>query len=149
DRVFDLTEVEMMARLVEHVVQRGWPPQFAMGYDEFWRLFERLSWVAARVLGQNYKLLPNFWVQYVPAGQTGQGWGPHRDRTSVNLKDGLPDALNLWIALTDATTVNGSIYALPIQHDPNFPNDLAAAHVPYLEQVRALPAQAGSVLFWN
>jgi hypothetical protein len=41
------------------------------------------------------------------------------------------------------------MYLLPMQKDPNVPDRLNVFEVGNLQDVRALPAQAGSVLAWN
>jgi ectoine hydroxylase-related dioxygenase (phytanoyl-CoA dioxygenase family) len=63
--------------------------------------------------------------------------------------DRTPLIVTVWIPFTDATPLNGCMYLLPMQNDPHIPDSLTIFEPSDLQHVRALPAQAGSVLAWN
>src|SRR5579883_2934340 len=114
DGIMDGEAAKSMADLVQFLAQQRWPAIFAMVYDEFWTPFQRCSWILTRSLGAGYKLLPNFWIDYVPAAASGRGWRPHRSRSDCQTirADGMPETLRVSIALTHATTYNGCLYLL-------------------------------------
>jgi hypothetical protein len=57
--------------------------------------------------------------------------------------------LTIWIPFTDATPLNSCIYVLPLSLDPNYPANTRALTIDRFQDIRALPAKAGSVLGWN
>ena len=70
--------------------------------------------------------------------------------------DGLPKLVNVWIPLTDATTLNSCMHVLPGHLDPLYPHGGSRANpvgdqnkLILLQNVRALPAKAGSILCWS
>lgn len=134
--------------------QRGIPLPFAFVYDELWLAFQGLSTFLSTVLGADYRALPDFWVWYVQPNENACGWGPHRDRVQPTLDpDNSPHTLTVWLPFTDATPLNGCMYVLPAHHDPRFVErrwdgqDNTVVHNP--QDIRALPATAGSLLAWN
>jgi hypothetical protein len=150
-----------LARLrsgVERVVRAGFPSVFACVYDEFYAPFEGLSPLLTPILGDRYLMVAEgFWAFFVDVGDPAYGpWsatGPHRDSLGPDpsiLAGGPPTLVNVWIALTDATPANSCIYVLPGHLDPDY---RATRSVPTagvrLQDVRALPAEAGSVLAWT
>ncbi len=145
-------EVFRMAVGIEVLAQEGWPAVFAFVYDEFWLLLHRLSILLQAILGDRYHQLPAFWAWYVGTDHNQSGWGPHRDRgANTLLPDGLPKVMTLWIPLSDAIPLNGCMYILPPQFDPYYYLYEQPPHQPFIQpqDVRALPAAAGSVLGWN
>jgi ectoine hydroxylase-related dioxygenase (phytanoyl-CoA dioxygenase family) len=70
------------------------------------------------------------------------------DRASKLRPDGITDTFNLWIALTEATPLNGCMYIVPANFDPLYGTDVAQPKFP-LQSIRALPVPAGSILGWN
>jgi hypothetical protein len=150
-----------LARLrsgIERVVRAGFPSVFACVYDEFYAAFEGLSPLLTPILGDRYLLVAEgFWAFFVDVGDPGYGpWsatGPHRDSLGPDpsiLAGGPPSLVNVWIPLTDATPANSCIYVLPGHLDPDYraTRGVPAAGV-RLQDVRALPADAGSVLAWT
>jgi hypothetical protein len=130
------------------------PLAFAFVYDEFWLAFQGVSKFIEAALGPGYRALPDFWVWHVPASEDATGWGPHRDRTEPTLEpDNTPHSLTVWLAFTDATPLNGCIYVLPAHLDERFKrrkwDGSDNTMVPQLQNIRALPASAGSMLAWN
>ncbi|HEY3498879.1 MAG TPA: phytanoyl-CoA dioxygenase family protein, partial [Polyangiaceae bacterium] len=105
-------------------------------------------------LGSGYRALPDFWVWHVPPRDDATGWGPHRDRVQPTLeRDNSPHSLTVWLPFTDATPLNGCIYMLPAHLDERFKrrrwdgDDNNVVTEP--QNIRALPATAGSMLAWN
>lgn len=134
--------------------QRGIPLPFAFVYDEMWLAFQGLSAFLTTALGEDYRALPDFWVWYVQPNENAAGWGPHRDRVQSTLDpDNSPHTLTVWLPFTDATPLNGCMYVLPAHHDPRFVErrwDGEGNNVVHKPQdIRALPATAGSLLAWN
>ena len=130
------------------------PLPFVFVYDEFWQVFQGLSAFIEAALGPDYKALPDFWVWHVAASEKATGWGPHRDRVQPTLDaDNSPHSLTVWLAFSDATPLNGCIYVLPAHLDERFERrvwegaDNIVVKKP--QDIRALPASAGSLLAWN
>ena len=132
----------------------GIPLAFAFVYDEFWLAFQGVSRFIEAALGKGYFALPDFWVWHVTPSEQEAGFGPHRDRTQLTLDpDNSPHSLTVWLPFTDATPLNGCIYVLPAQHDERFRRRVwdgpDNTKVEQLQNIRALPARAGSFLAWN
>lgn len=150
DEVLDEKRVTALRRGVENVVAAKWPAAFCMVYDEYWNLFAGLSSLLQPILGESYRLLPNFWAWHVDPSAQQAGWSPHRDSGPASLfADGMPKSATIWIPLTDATPLNGCMYLLPANQDPDYLNAGTRKHDIPLQSIRALPAKAGSVLLWN
>jgi hypothetical protein len=154
----DVFPPEHIARLRDAVVtlhRRGIPPLFAFVYDEFWLTTARLFPLVSAVLGSDYRVprRPTICAWYVEPSDAAAGWKPHRDNPKGFDDAGAPSAITLWVPLTDATPLNGCMYVLPAHLDDAFQRrDFdVAPHVPVnlLQDVRALPASAGSLLAWN
>jgi hypothetical protein len=142
--------IEQLAAGVTKLARAGVPPVFCYLYDGFWDVFAHIGPMLAAVLGDGYRVIPNLWAWHIDPGLSESGWAPHRDlgRWSL-LPDGSPKSLSLWIPLTDATPMNGCMYLVPADRDPtyNTPHELDVQI--NLQEIRALPAKAGSVLGWN
>lgn len=135
--------------------QRILPP-FAFVYDEYWLAFRSLAPFLACVLGDDYRALPNLWAWYVPPSNHAAGWTPHRDRSVPTIgDDNRPLALTVWLPLTDTNPLNGCMYVLPAHLDPGLRNPAVPENGEYhfsgdrIQNIRALPATAGSLLAWN
>lgn len=134
--------------------ERAIPLAFAFVYDEFWQTFQGVARFIAAALGDGYRALPDFWVWHVPPSEQATGWAPHRDRVQPTLdRDNSPHSLTVWFPFSDATALNGCIYVLPAHLDERFKRrvwdgaDNIVVKDP--QNVRALPAPAGSLLAWN
>lgn len=130
------------------------PLPFAFVYDELWLAFQSLSKFLGAAMGQDYRALPDFWVWHVNPNENAAGWGPHRDRCVPTLDpDNSPHTLTVWLPFTDATPLNGCMYVLPAHRDDRFVERRwdgegnNTVHNP--QDIRALPATAGSMLAWN
>ena len=145
---------EPLRTCVETLHEAGIPLAFAFVYDEFWLAFQGISRFIEAALGKDYFALPDFWVWHLTASEQATGFAPHRDRVQPTLDpDNSPHSLTVWLPLSDATPLNGCIYVLPAQHDERFsrrvwdgPGNTAVENV---QNIRAVPAQAGSFLAWN
>lgn len=132
---------------------RGLPPVYIYVYDEAWRLFAALRPLISHFLGEDFRLLPNFWAWHVPTTKGASGWPPHRDcQAKTRFADGLGGellmSLSLWVPLTDASTDNGCMHVLPRDREAGYNPPLDDPDRIDLAQGVALPAQAGSVLGW-
>jgi hypothetical protein len=146
--------IEPLRDCIALLHERQIPLAFAFVYDEFWQVFQSLARFMEAALGTSYRALPDFWVWHVPASEQAMGWGPHRDRVQPTLDDdNSPHSLTVWLPFTDATPLNGCIYMLPAHLDERFKlrrwdgEDNTQVKEP--QNVRALPAPAGSLLAWN
>jgi ectoine hydroxylase-related dioxygenase (phytanoyl-CoA dioxygenase family) len=105
-------------------------------------------------LGNGYRALPDFWVWHVVPSESAYGWSPHRDRVQPTLdRNNAPHSLTVWVPFTDATPLNGCIYMLPAHLDDRFKQRIwdgeGNNQVLQPQNIRALPAPAGSLLAWN
>jgi hypothetical protein len=139
---------------VSTLFQLGIPLAFAFVYDELWLAFQGLSRFLTSVLGEGYRALPDFWVWHIKPDENSVGWRPHRDRGIPTLDwDNSPHTLTVWMPFTDANPLNGCMYMLPAHLDGRFKERRwdgegnTFVHNP--QDIRALPATAGSVLAWN
>jgi len=151
DQILDKELMERLSQGVFNCWKNGWPTPFSVMYDEYWQMFHSLGGLFKSILGSDYKQLPNFWCWYVEPKNESKGWGCHRDRPALNSmhEDGSLDTLTVWIPLTDATVENGCIYVLPLQFDPNYPENLQKTNIADPQNIRALPANKGSILGWT
>ncbi|MBI3591851.1 MAG: phytanoyl-CoA dioxygenase family protein [Candidatus Melainabacteria bacterium] len=142
--------ISLMAEAVKKFVDMGWPTVFALVYDEFFLLPYCVSEILSSVLGKDFKQLPDFWAWYIDPLKSEGGWKPHRDKGVDSLTEkGEPKSLTVWIPLTDATSQNGCMYILPANWDPYFKDPTIKSDKIDYHNIRALPANAGSVLGWN
>ena len=146
--------VQAVRRCVERLDEAGIPLAFAFVYDELWELFRGAAAYIETLLGGDYLMLPAFWVWYVAPSNGAAGWRPHRDRGNVALDaDNTPQSLTVWLAFSEATTLNGCIHVLPMSLDDRFPvgyfEGEGSNTVVQPQNVRALPASAGSLMAWN
>ncbi|MGI9125600.1 MAG: phytanoyl-CoA dioxygenase family protein [Mycobacterium sp.] len=151
---FPMERVTPIRSAVTKLFECGIPLPFAFVYDELWQAFQSVSAFLSAVLGPDYRALPDFWVWHVSPNEASTGWGPHRDRVQPTLDpDNAPHTLTVWLPFTDATPLNGCMYVLPAHLDDRFVErrwDGEGNNVVYNPQnIRALPATAGSLLAWN
>jgi hypothetical protein len=153
-------EIEQIKQAILSIQGQGLPPLFALVYDEFWQIFARLSNVLSPVLGKDYLILADFWIFHVDPREEDAGWGPHRDfefgRKCLRA-DGRPNIATIWIPFTNATPINSCLYVLPLHLDPHYARksnhkelkESVTLDAKTLANIRALPAQAGSVIGLN
>lgn len=163
--IVDPAEMDKLRRCITTVVSHGHDASYALVYNEFYHVMARLTHVLSPVLGPGYQLVPDeYSAYYIPPDDKAAGTHPHRDslRIATSMEpDGTPTLVNVWIPLTDATTLNSCIYVLPAHVDPHYPcrdgGSIAAGSSPEevnlqttdLWSIRALPVKAGSVLCWS
>jgi hypothetical protein len=147
--------VRLLLSGIQRLVERNIPPAFIYVYDEPWAAFRSLSPFLEKVLGADFRLMAGLWAWYVRPLESDAGWRPHRDGFSASApKEKPPDALTVWLALTDASCLNGCMYVVPAHWDESAPpNGSSEREVVLsdreLQNVRALPAPAGSMVAWN
>lgn len=142
--------LDQMVALVKTLDDRKLPLPFAFIYDEFWALYFRLDGLLKALLGPGYLRLPDFWTWLVDPQRNQSGWEAHRDKGWQALfPDRSPKSLTIWIPLTNATPLNGCMYVVPADRDPVYGTEKDTTWCHKLSDVRALPAEAGSVLCWT
>jgi len=161
DSIIPRDEAAVLARAVEKISALGLPPIFVYVYDEVWQLYHRLAPLLSPVFGENYRMIENQWAWNFPPDSSSSGFSPHRDGDAVDYdwfpdgsplrEDGLPLLATIWIPLTDVTPLNSCMYLLPLDKDPHIPDNPDDTSIPQenIQDIRALPCKAGSVLFWN
>ncbi|WP_420244882.1 phytanoyl-CoA dioxygenase family protein [Roseiterribacter gracilis] len=141
-----------LAACIKTLVAAEIPAPFCFVYDEFWMLYYRLHLMLQRLLGPDYRFLPDFWAWHVDPRKGERGWAPHRDKGYMALfPDRRPKSLTVWLPLTNATTLNGCMYMLPAHRDRVYATDKDTTWKENIDYagIRALPADAGSILCWN
>lgn len=148
---FEPEELKRLADAVKVLNRERWPAVFAFVYDEFWHIQNRYRNILTEMLGNEHKMMPNFWVFYINHDNESKGWEPHRERPKImNLRpEGTPLSIVFWAPLTDASPLNGCMYILPANRDPYYNTNPQTAKAENLQDIRALPAEVGSVLGWN
>ena len=146
-------DCQALATAMRRIIDARYHPMFLAVYDEYWRIMPAIAPLLTPILGPRYRVLGDFWIWCISDQTANAGWRPHRDhqfRQRITLRDDrTPMIVTVWIPFTDATPLNGCMYLLPLPRDPNFPDRPNAFEASSLQDVRALPAQAGSVLAWN
>lgn len=155
---FSPSQLTPLISIVLKVVRAGHRPAYALVYDEFYRLFRKVGMYLQHVFHSNVLIVPDeFDVHYVPATGRAAGSKPHRDNIVVADyldAEGVPELLNVWVSLTDATLLNSCIYVLPANHDPAYRQAIAGNSVHWrlddasIQAARAVPADAGTMLLW-
>lgn len=144
------SEADSAASIVRVVDNAGWNPVFAFAHPLLWQTADRVERYVASMLGDDFQLLNAVWAWCIPPGAASRGWPPHRDRLKRTVDtDGAPSSLTVWVALTDATPENGCMYVLPPQYDPYYGDHPELVQVHDVQNIRAIPATAGTALAWN
>ena len=142
--------VPKLAEAVETCKRLDIPPAFIFLFDETWECFYSLHPMLKAFLGENYKILPDFWTWRLDPKNADAGWRPHRDkgRNALNANSD-PVSLTVWVPLTEATPQNGCMYMLPANRDPVYGTAQEAMWQVDIARIRALPAKPGEFLCWN
>jgi len=149
-RVLEPALSARLAAAAAKLASIGVPPVFCMVYDDFWTPAFRLRKVMKAAFGAEAALLPALWVWHIDPVKSESGWKPHREVGYEALfPDRRPRALSAWIALTQATPLNGCMYVVPADRDPTYGTANDIKHEFALGDIRALPAEPGDVLLWN
>ena len=144
------TLAPLLATAVRTCLRLNIPPTFIFLFDETWACFRSLDPVLSRILGPDYRMLPDFWTWHVDPQAGEAGWRPHRDKGYRSLgPDRKPLSLTVWAPLSDATPLSSCMYVLPAGRDPVYgtPND--NAYQIDLPNIRALPGEPGDYFCWN
>lgn len=143
---------QALSRGVEQILSAGYHPLYITLFDEYWQVVKGVTSIMEPVLGPGCYPLGDFWVWCIGSHSAGAGWGPHRDyqfKSRTLREDGRPTIVTAWLPFTDATTLNGCMYLVPMDRDANIPDHPENYSFASLQDIRALPAPAGSVLGWN
>lgn len=138
-----------LATAIARLKSAGLHPIFAYVYDESWRIVARIAPALDAILGPMWALAADFWAWHVEPSAGERGWPAHRGwYDHLATAEGLPLIVNAWVALTDATPLNGCMHLVPLSRDPSFPHALGNEDVPE-QSVLALPTAARDALLWN
>ncbi|RED49027.1 phytanoyl-CoA dioxygenase PhyH [Aestuariispira insulae] len=151
--VFDNAWVTPLRDGICNLAANGLPPVCIYLYDQPWHLFAALRPLVSRFLGDDYRLLPNFWAWHLSTEAGSRGWPAHRDcQAQTRFPDGLGGhllmSLSLWVPLTDADEDNGCMHVLPRSVENQYDPPLDDPDRIDYRQGRPLPAKVGSVLGW-
>lgn len=126
------------------------PPPFIFLFDETWACFRSLDPMLRLFLGDNYRMLPDFWTWHVDPAAGQAGWRPHRDKGRMSLApDGTPLSLTVWAPLLDATPLTSCMYLLPANRDPVYNTEQEGVWNINAASIRALPGAPGDYFCWN
>lgn len=147
-----------LCALAEGIRDRGWPRIFALLFPLFWETLRTpaLLRLLKGIFGPGVVQLPGMWIHHVPSLAGSRGWEPHVDvnQPSHTCKNGGPDRLSIWIALTNATLDNGCMFAVSKKSAPESirfhgqQSFSAAQVIELLHAATPLPVGAGGVLGW-
>lgn len=141
---------ESMIALTERLTSFGIPTPFVFIYDEFWLVFIKIGKMIEGLLGPGFQRLPDFWAWHIEPDKAQSGWSPHRDKgVRALFPDRNPKSVTVWVPLTASTTLNGCIYLVPADRDPTYGTAEEKQFRFALADIRALPANPGSILCWN
>lgn len=139
-----------LAKAAQTCVDAGISPVFLYLFDQTWALFHRHAKLLARLLGNDYRVVPDFWCWHVDPKKGEAGWAPHRDQGRHSLdEDGSPKSLQIWMPLVEANALNGCMYLLPADCDPRYGKENDMDFEFDIPSIRALPAKPGDYMYWN
>ena len=148
-RVIDASTCAALARGAADLTAAGIPALFLVAFDELWSATFVTARAVSESLGIEVVAIPDLWAWYQAPAPGARGWGPHRGvYEPIVGEDGLPTLVNAWIPLLDVTSENGCMVVVPKDLDPGFPTSARIADTP-LDRARAVPADAGSIVFWG
>lgn len=142
---------QALARAVERLQREGFHPLYAAVYDEYWQVLQGIQPYLEGILGPGCYPVGDFWTWLISPQTANAGWAPHRDlqfKTPTLREDGRPTIVTVWLPFSDATPLNGCMYLVPQNLDPNLPEHPERYGLS-MQNIRALPASAGTVLAWN
>ncbi len=149
-----------MRAAIETLAAQHIPTYFACVYDEFYQCFAGLDPLLTPLLGEGYRGVGHGLAAFhVPPRAASRETAtaavpPHRDSLGPDpcvLAGERPGIVNVWIALTDVTTADSCIHAVPRYADAGYATatrDVTLAQFG-LQDVRALPVAAGSLIAWS
>jgi hypothetical protein len=134
-------------------------PVYALLYDDYFEVLASLGGLLRELLGIGFLIVPDEPDVYlIRTGNDEGGAAPHRDTLrshDMYNEDGMPAVINLWIPITDATSLNSCMHVIPAHADVDYQTPQSDQDLPetldtrLLQSVRALPAKAGSVIGWS
>ncbi len=149
-------EIQPLKESIDALVAQKLPPVFIYLAPQPWQIFQRFQKLLQHFLGEDYGILPHLWAWHLDPQTEEAGWPPHRDcqgqtvfESEENGAPGFLMSLSLWIPLTDVGPDNGCMYVLPRSRERLYPQPVEAPHHVHLQDIRALPAPAGSVMGWR
>lgn len=148
-----------LARGIRRLAEAHVQTVFASLYDEYYHVFQGLEPLFTPILGEGYLWVGNGnYAYYVPPGDPGTSGltaaAPHRDTLGPDaqiLTGHMPSLVSLWVPLNDVSTAESCIYVVPADLDPDYFTSKPGVDWTELnlQAIRALPAEAGSVLAWS
>ena len=150
-------EAAALATAIARLVRGGWHPLWCLVFDEAWLWLSRMRHVLEGVINESAAPNYDFMAWYIDPVQSQAGWVPHRDRRNMPVKRGTaPLYCTVWLALTEATPLNGCMHILPAEHDIAYDaNELVTdAHDDecarkWVQDIRALPCEPAEALVWT
>lgn len=145
-------ECQALSQGIHQIIAAGFHPLYITLFDQYWQVMQRITSLLEPVLGPGCYPIGDYWAWCISPRTAGAGWGPHRDyqfKSRTLREDGRPTIVTAWLPFTDATTLNGCMYLIPMDRDANIPDHPEKYNFGDLQDIRALPAAAGSVLAWN
>jgi len=140
----------VLAEAVKTCARLDIPPAFIFLFDETWACFRSLDPMLKRFLGEDYRVLPDFWTWHVDPAAGQAGWRPHRDKGRMSLApNGAPLSLTVWAPLMDATPLTSCMYILPANRDPVYNTPQEGVWNINAASIRALPGGPGDYFCWN
>lgn len=150
DEIVSLDVISKLRGGINELHLHNWLPVFCFLYDEYWLLLASIRDLVVQALGFEAKMMPDFWAWYVDPRKEEAGWRPHREKMyNTLLPDGMPKCMTAWIALTEADTLSGCLYFIPAHKDDNYGKADGRPPTLDLQNVRAVPVKAGSILLFN
>lgn len=147
--VVDPTTCDALARGAAALTDAGIPPLFLLAFDELWSGVFAAASAASTAMRRPMTPIPDLWAWYLEPKPGARGWPPHRGvYDDVRDDEGIPTLVNVWIPLRDAEPENGCMVIVPQDLDPGFPTSKNVDDTP-LDRARAVPAAAGSMVFWG
>jgi len=141
-------DLDLLSAGIKTIVDAGHLPVYGFIYDEYWNVFRLLNNLILKILGP-YKNRCRLWIWYIDPTQERKGFSIHREYKLIDKIGELPKFLTIWVPLTDATNLNSCMYVVPANRDPYYLNQSVNNFGFAYEDIRALPAEKGSILGWN
>lgn len=149
-------EAQVLARAVASLVQHGWHPLWCLVFDEAWLWLSRIAPVLRAMVNESASPNCDFMSWYIDPTKCDKGWVPHRDRRAMGFDGCKPQYATIWLALTEATPLNGCMHILPANFDPVYKANEFATQThddelakDWLQDIRALPCEPGEALIWT
>ena len=159
--------IDLLAQAVMKLMQNGWPPIFALMFNEAWELTRIVdAFIGGASMGGESKHVGDFYVfavlnkaDLVKLGTNAfdscyKPGPPHRDRPTAGPSSFtaslMPHYTSAWVALTDANTSNSCLYCVPKADDTGYfsPGDATDPNL-RIDACVAQPLRAGGMLAFS